>query len=119
MATNTSRSTNEGMSTVPCAMIYAGSEFILALPWRSGRFPIEITSTSEPVIAWSGADGQNECVALQGTTAPEDHENIISALNGDGLLVLEVSELSDIDLAKGHHHLVVAPARQAMKARPQ
>lgn len=104
---------------MPCAMIYAGSEFILALPWRSGRFPIEITSTSEPVIAWSGADGQNECVALQGTTAPEDHENIISALNGDGLLVLEVSELSDIDLAKGHHHLVVAPARQAMKARPQ
>jgi hypothetical protein len=93
------------VTAAPCAVIYAGSEMMLALPAREGRFPINVTSIQEPLIAWVSSDGKQEFIELTGERASSDHTAIVEQLLAEDLLVAEVGDVGDPDLSAAKHWL--------------
>ena len=109
--TSTQTNTAAGMINVPCAVIYAGTALLLAIPQRAGRFPVQVTSIDEPLLAWTCADGAQECVMFDNSVGPDDHTAVIAQVLTDGLLAAEVDDISSSDLSKAAHYLIeYAPA---------
>lgn len=90
---------------------------MLAIPARENRFPVQITSTTFPLVAWTSLDGVQEYIELVGESGPEDHRNIVQQLQAEELLVAEVGDISEPERSIARHWLVGAGPAEAMKER--
>jgi hypothetical protein len=82
---------------------------MLLVPARQGRFPVEVTTLTEPLIGWRSMDGIEEHIELIGDTRSSDFEALLADLQTDGLLVAEVPDTSAPDLETAQHWLMQAP----------
>ena len=115
--TSTQTKPAAGMINVPCAVIYAGTALLLAIPQRAGRFPVQVTSIDEPLLAWTCADGAQECVMFDKAVGPDDHTAVIEQVLSDGLLAAEVDDIGSSDLSKATHYLIEYAPATAEKER--
>jgi hypothetical protein len=104
---------------VPCAVIHAGPETMLAVLAREGRFPIQVLSTANLVIAWSCADGALEHVVLEGSQAQSDHAILLRDLSRDGVLLAEVSDLQEPNNPDANFHLVELKPEDSVREQVQ
>ena len=93
-------------SLISSAAIYAGEEFLLAIPHRAGRFPIRVTNTAFPEIRWISSDAIEEAVVFSGEEARSDHSRAVKELQAGELLVSSVDDMTDPDGSPAEHHLV-------------
>ena len=104
---------------VPCAVIHAGPDTMLAIPVRDGRFPIKVQDTSEPMLQWICADGALEHIALEGSEAKSDHATLLRDFARDGILVAEVRDPQDPMAPDATYHLVERAPRETQRERTQ
>lgn len=98
-----------GSHPLPCSVVYAADAVMLLVPARQGRFPVEVTTLTEPLIGWRSMDGIEEHIELIGDTRSSDFEALLADLQTDGLLVAEVPDTSAPDLETAQHWLMQAP----------
>jgi len=101
--TSSSKHTDLNSGSIPCAVIYAGAEVVLAIVERPGRSPVSLSFTRDPIIAWRSADGVDEFIELQGTHGSVDFQALMSQIESGGLLVAEVTEMSGDNLESANY----------------
>lgn len=90
-----------------CAIVYAGENdesVLLALQHREGRFPAQFVS-ADPLY-WVCADGALEHPELSGPRAEHDRRRLASEIMEGGLIAIEVSDLTSIDMSDGNQWLL-------------
>lgn len=93
---------------IPCAVIYAGTDAMLTLEARPGRFPIQVTCAG-PRIEWTCDDGLTEYIEFEGETALSDQSVVMRDLGRNDLLVAEVGDLHSPDMPAASFFLVNGP----------
>jgi hypothetical protein len=107
---STNSSPTHDRAALPCSVVYAGDAVMLLVPAREGRFPVEITTLTEPLIGWRSKDGLDEHIELVGDTRSGDFAALLADLHTDGLLVAEVPDTTVPDLDAAEHWLMQAPS---------
>lgn len=84
-------------SIVDCAVFRAESncsvELMLCIAPRDGRHPVQKVENAQ-TLTWACADGRLESAGI----APEhpDHVDVLREITGDGLLIAEFADRSDV-----------------------
>lgn len=100
---------------IACAVIYAGTELLLAIEARPGRFPIKITDIQAPQIKWVAKDGVQEHIELSGPNAAVDHRNLQLDIATGELLVAEVNDPKNVAIDNASYQLVGIEGQATME----
>jgi hypothetical protein len=83
---------SSGVCAVPCAVLQAGDQVMLAIEARAGRGNVH-PSSGDP-LSWRCADGQLERICIDPGTP--DHELVVREVEGQGLLIAELPPGRDL-----------------------